>query len=81
MAVLNIKNMTIWFNKINNGITSYCSKSIMFGFYPQHWRLVSAKSNGAIKGKDSCFDYNVWFLGFHFAYTNWSYNISGRRYI
>lgn len=68
--------MTIWFNKKINGEKRYCSKSISFRYYPQHWKLLQWKSNGALKGRkeDTCYDLNIYFLGFFFGYTNWDYN-------
>ena len=68
--------MTIWFSKKINGEKRYCSKSISFNFYPQHWKLIQWKSNGAIKGRneDKCYDLNIYFLGIFFGYTNWDYN-------
>jgi len=73
---LKIIKMTIWFNKKNNGIKRYCSKSVSFRYYPQHWKLLQWKSNGALKGRkeDTCYDLNIYFLGFFFGYTNWDYN-------
>jgi len=67
--------MTICFNKIKNGVKVYCSKSISFSFYPKHWRLVNFSSNGATKN-DSCYNYNIHFLGVFLSYTNWDYNKS-----
>ena len=66
--------MIIWFNK--------SSKSISFRFYSQHWKLIQWKNNGAIKGRieDTCYDLNIYFLGFFFGYTNWSYNRHMRKY-
>ena len=68
--------MTIWFNRKFNGKKKYCSKSISFRYYPQHWKLMQWESNGAKKGKmeDTCYDLNIYFLGFFFGYTNWDYN-------
>jgi hypothetical protein len=68
--------MTIWFSKKINGEKIYCSKSISFNFYTQHWKLIQCKSNGATKGKkeDKCYDLNIYFLGIYFGYTNWDYN-------
>lgn len=66
--------MTIWFNKKYNGINYYKSRCISVNFYPKHWKLIQCKNNGAIKGKDSCYDLNVYFLGIFFSYTNWDYN-------
>jgi hypothetical protein len=70
--------MTIWFNKISNGEKMYLSKSITIRFLPQHWKIMQWKSNGALKGikEDKCYDLNIYFLGFYFSYTNWSYNRS-----
>lgn len=51
-------------------------KSITLLFYPSHIRhlhLFSCYTNGAVKGKDRCFDFNLDFLGFSFSYTNWNY--------
>lgn len=66
--------MQIWFNKKNNGINIYKSRVICFNFHPQHWRLIHCKSNGAKKGIDKCYDFNIHFLGFFFSYTNFDYN-------
>lgn len=68
--------MTIWFNKKRNREHAYCSKSISLNFYPQHWKKIRCKSNGAIKGRkeDKCYDLNIHFLGIFFSYTNWDYN-------
>ncbi len=68
--------MTIWFNRKFNGVKKYCSKSISLNFCPQHWRMVKAWTNGAKKGRkeDTCFDFNIHFLGVFFSYTNWDYN-------
>jgi len=68
--------MTIWFNKNNNGKKRYFTKSISLKFYPQHWKLLQWKDNGALKGKkeDSCYDLNIYFLGVFLGYTNWDYN-------
>ena len=68
--------MTIWFSKKINEEKRYCSKSISLNFYPQHWKIIRCKSNGAVKGRkeDKCYDLNIYFLGIHFSYTNWDYN-------
>ncbi len=65
--------MTIWFNRKRNGIKKYCSKSVSLRFYPQHWKLIQWKDNGAKKG-DACYDLNIYILGVFFSYTNWDYN-------
>lgn len=65
--------MTIWFNKKNNGVKRYYSKSISFNFYPQHFKIIKWFTNNAIKGKDSCYDFNLQLLGIFFSYTNWDY--------
>ena len=76
--MINLENMTIWFNKISNGERMYHSKSITIRFLPQHWKKVQWKSNGAVKGRkeDKCYDFNAHFLGIFFSYINWSYNRS-----
>lgn len=68
--------MTIWFNKKNNGQKIYCSRSISVNFYPQHWKSLQWKDNGAKRGRreDKCYDLNIHFLGIFFSYTNWDYN-------
>lgn len=57
--------MTYWYNKGNNCLT--------LEYYPQHFKIVSCKNNGAVKGKDSCYDFNLWFLGLHFSYTDFNF--------
>jgi len=68
--------MTIWFNKKENRIKKYCSKSISIFFRPKHYKLLQWKSNGASKGrkKDTCYDLNIYFLGIFLSYTNWDFN-------
>lgn len=66
--------MTLWFSKKINGTKRYCSKSFSLRFYPQHWRLIQWKGNGARKGIDSCYDLNIYFLGIFISYTNWDYS-------
>jgi len=46
-------------------------KTININFFPQHWKEIQSKDNGYVKG-DSCYDYNLWFLGINFNYTNWN---------
>jgi len=58
--------MTYWYNKGNN--------SISLRYLPQHFKLVNCSTNGAVKGVDSCFDFNLHFLGVFFSYTNWNYS-------
>jgi hypothetical protein len=38
--------------------------------------MIKAWNNGAKKGRkeDTCFDFNIHFLGVFFSYTNWDYN-------
>lgn len=69
------KNMTIWFKKIVNG-KKKCCKSISLQFHPKHWELLLCETNGALKGRkeDTCYDFNIHFLGVFFSYTNWDYN-------
>mgnify|MGYP003587063433 CR=1 FL=1 len=57
--------MEYWYNKGNNLIS--------FNYYPQHFKILSCKTNGAVKGSDNCYDFNLWFLGVHFSYTNFNY--------
>jgi hypothetical protein len=66
--------MEYWFNKKNNGIKTYKSRLISLRFLPQHWNKARCESNGAIKGKDKCYDYNINILGLFFSYTNFDYN-------
>jgi len=68
--------MTIWFNRKFNGIKRYCSKSISFSFTAKNWKLISANTNGALKGRkeDTCYDCNIHFFGVKLSYTNWDYN-------
>jgi len=63
--------MTLWFNK--------CSKSISINFHRKHFKMMKAWNNGAVKGRkeDTCFDFNIHFLGIFFSYTNWDYNNDG----
>lgn len=67
--------MTIWFYKKDNGKKKYLSRSISLRFHPQHWRMIKAFNNGAKKGKDKCYDLNIYFLGIFFSYTNYDYNL------
>lgn len=46
---------------------------IFLGFYPQHIFLFNCSTNGAVKGRDNCFDFNLRFLGFFFGYTDYAY--------
>lgn len=68
--------MTILFNKKFNGVKRYGSKSVSIRFLPQHWKMIKVYNNGAKKGRkeDTCFDFNIHFLGIFFSYTNWDYN-------
>jgi hypothetical protein len=66
--------MDYWFNKKNNGIKTYKSRLISLRFLPKHLCKLRCKSNGAIKGKDKCYDYNINLIGFFFSYTNFDYN-------
>lgn len=42
-------------------------------YYPQHTFHFLFRSNGAVKGKDSCLDLNFHILGFFFGYTDYGY--------
>ena len=68
--------MEIWFNKKNNGIKNYHSKSISLSYHWIHRKEFRWKTNGAKKGdiRDTCFDLNIQFLGVFLNYTNWSFN-------
>jgi hypothetical protein len=66
--------MEFWFKKKNNGVKDYNSKLISINFIPKHFKTFSSKTNGAIKGVDKCFDYNLCFYGLMFSYTNFDYN-------
>jgi hypothetical protein len=46
-------------------------KSISVNFHPQHWNIFQSRDNGYVVG-DSCYDYNLWFFGVCFSYTNWN---------
>ena len=63
--------MEHWYNKGNN--------LIGLRFYPQHFKMISCSTNGAIKGRDKCYDFNLWFLGVHFSYTNFNYLNSAKK--
>lgn len=63
--------MEYWYNKGNSLIS--------IRFYPQHFRLISCSTNGAVRGRDKCYDFNLWFLGIHFSYTNFNLPISAKR--
>lgn len=52
--------MEYWWNKGDNLIS--------IRFLKQHWKSLQWKSNGAEKGKDSCYDLNIHFLGIFFSY-------------
>ena len=43
-------------------------------YYPQHTFHFLCRSNGAVKGKDSCLDLNFHILGFFFGYTDYGYS-------
>ena len=66
--------MNIWFNKKNNGFKNYYSKLVSINILPQHRKTFTFKSNGAIKGIDKCYDYNICFYGLMISYTNFDYN-------
>lgn len=52
------------------------TKSISITYHKQHWKLFLCRSNGARRGvkEDTCYDYNIHFLGIFLSYTNWDYN-------
>lgn len=60
--------MEHWYNKGNNFLS--------ISFLPQHWNKIRWGSNGAKKNKkeDTCYDFNVNFLGVFFNYTNFNYS-------
>lgn len=66
--------MVYWFSKKKNGNKDYKSKCLSFNFYPQHYKSLFIKNNGAIKGVDNCYDLNIWLFGLHVSYTNFDYN-------
>jgi hypothetical protein len=66
--------MNYWFNKKNNGTKTYKSRLISLRFLPQHLGKFRCRSNGAVKGKDKCYDYNINLLVLFFSYTNFDYN-------
>ena len=39
--------------------------------HPSTWFL--CRTNGAVKGKDNCYDFNFALLMLHFSYTNYQY--------
>ena len=63
----------LWFNKKNNKINWYHSKSIYLGFSKRFSLMMN--TNGAKKKNplDTCYDFNLHFGFFRFSYTNWSY--------
>ena len=63
--------MNFWFGKKGNGIVNH--KCISINYHVQHFLVFSCKTNGAIKGVDSCFDLNIRFFGLFFSYTNFDY--------
>lgn len=71
--------MEYWFNKKNNGVKPYKSRLISLRLLHQHWRIVSLKTNRAVKGTDKCYDLNIWLFGVHFSYTNFDYNENGDK--
>lgn len=66
--------MEIWFNRKNKRLKYYRSKLITLKFYPHCWKLLMCESNGAKKGFDKCYDFNIHFLGFLLSYTNFDYS-------
>ena len=67
-------DMEYWFNKKNNGLKNYKSRLVSLRFLPQHFTKIHCKSNGAKKGIDKCYDFNIHFVGLFFSYTNFDYN-------
>lgn len=45
-----------------------------FYYYPKLWKKMRMSSNGAKKGIDKNYDFQIWFLGFCFNYVNFEYN-------
>lgn len=68
--------MTVWFSRKINNEKRYYSKSISLRFVSRHWCMIKMYNNGAKKGRkeDTCYDFNIHFLGIFFSYTNWDFN-------
>lgn len=65
--------MTLWFAKKKTAKKTYHSKSISVRYLIQHFFILQWKNNGAVKGRDSCYDLNISCLGIFISYTNWDY--------
>lgn len=46
---------------------------ISLSFHPRHMFHFWCHSNGAVKGRDNCYDFNLHLLGFFFSYTDYEY--------
>ncbi len=51
-------------------------RRISIYFYKQHYKKTTTQSNNAIKGKDKCFDYQIWLFGLCINYYNFNYDKS-----
>lgn len=46
---------------------------VSFSWIPRHTFTFLCHTNGAVKGRDNCFDFNFGCLGIFFSYTNFEY--------
>lgn len=60
--------MEKWF-KINK-----TQRLISLRFMPKYLFRFHCSNNGAKKGIDNCYDFNMHFFGIWFSYTNFDYN-------
>ena len=63
---------------------AHLNKCISICYYLNRWLLpikywIWWKTNGAVKGKDSCFDFNMEIFGLHIGYTDYNYSPGVKR--
>lgn len=63
---------TVWWGD-NHPVWKSISFACNLCWITKPWTWFSCRTNGAVKGKDSCFDFNFHLFLFHFSYTDWSY--------
>ena len=67
------------FQKVCHGVSVWWGdgktkwKSISLTYHLRHFFKFACYTNGAIKGRDKCFDWNFHLLGVFISYTDWNY--------
>lgn len=80
----NWKHPTFWLyvtDKSCSVARYHTTKSISIGYclywLNKPWTWFLCRTNGAVKGKDKCLDFNLHLFVFHFGYTDYDYNLRG----